>query len=112
MESESTTNMFHPINKPWGKTFRLPPDGRTHYAIIKKGGKSSWHYHPRSCNGFFVVSGKLKIKQEIGDTVILCTGDFLAVEAGNKHSFEAMADTHLIETYGADDDIVRVRDLT
>lgn len=102
--------MFHPIWKPWGYTYRIPqPNGsEIHVAFIRGGGSSSEHLHDFLVNGFFVVSGRLKIIQQIGPDIVLEGNgfageprhDFLAVETRNFHGFEALEDTILVEAYG------------
>lgn len=101
--------MFHPIKKAWGSTFRFPRCTEVHYAIIEKGGESSYHHHPREVNAFFVTSGKLKIVREIGEPVVLTPHHYMAVESGQWHSFEALEDTTVIEFYTGDEGIVRER---
>lgn len=97
-----TVGRFYPVFKPWGKTYRLPmPSGsEVHIAYIKKGGKSSFHLHENMVNVFFIVSGRLLVKLEYGDEVILGPEDVLPIETFNKHSFEALEDTVLVESYG------------
>ena len=95
---------LYPIAKPWGRTWRL---GSAHFAEINKGGGSSRHHHPRQVNGFFVIRGKLKVFQDVGEDVTLGDKDFLQVESRNWHRFEALEDTELIEVYTPDDEIVR-----
>lgn len=95
-------NKLFPIQKPWGVTTRLPtPSGaEVHIATIYKGGKSSLHCHEKMVNTFYVIRGKLRVKQELGNEVILGPSDCVTIETGNFHQFEALEDTILVECYG------------
>lgn len=97
-----TVGGFYPIFKPWGKTYRIPmPSGsEVHIAYIKKGGRSSYHLHEDMVNVFFIVSGRLLVNLEYGGEVILGPEDMLPIETSNKHYFEALEDTILVEAYG------------
>lgn len=96
---------FHPISKPWGHTYRLPmPSGcEVYVAYIRAGGESSFHKHLQANNVFFVVSGALEIRQQIGGFIRLKAGDVLPVETNNWHSFRAMEDSVVVEAYAAVD---------
>ena len=67
-------------------------------------------------NGFFVISGRLKVTQEHAQDIILEGNSdwanprhsWMAVETRSFHRFEALEDTVVVETYGRVD-IKRMR---
>lgn len=96
--------------KPWGWT-RCIDQGR-HYeawhAFANAGGFSSRHFHYSKDNTFYVLSGELRIRFYDCDgtqTAVhaLTAGMSLVARAGDRHRFEAVADTHFIETYDRPD---------
>ena len=95
------------VKKAWGITVRVSTGARVWFALVKKGGYSSRHHHPRSVNEFFVTSGRLRILlferhedilRETG-SVLLSSGQSLVLAAGVWHQFDAETDVELIETY-------------
>ena len=103
--------------KVWGKTEMVHKNGvlEFHRIETKKGGECSKHKHQFKWNGFFVESGKLKIKvwkndYDLVDETILGPGDFTQVKPGEYHSFECLEDAVAFELYWAEfdhNDIVR-----
>jgi len=63
---------------------------------VKKGGTCSYHNHTSKHNIFYVLSGKLSIRTEHGDTIIEPNQVF-TVYAGTKHKFVGLEDTTAIE---------------
>lgn len=63
---------------------------------VKKGGVCSWHSHKVKYNIFFVVSGKLEIQTDIGNSVLVEDQNFM-ISPGTKHLFRALEDTIAIE---------------
>lgn len=82
---------------------------------INKGGYCSKHFHHSKYNGFFLESGKLKIKvwkkeYDLCDETILVAGDFTTVNPTEVHQFEALEDCVCYEIYWTQleaDDITR-----
>ena len=103
--------------KIWGMTELIHKNGvlEFHRIDTKKGGICSKHKHQFKWNGFYVVSGKLKITvwkddYNLVDETILNPGDFTQVKPGEYHSFECLEDAVAFELYWAEfnhDDIVR-----
>ncbi len=103
--------------KIWGMTELIHKNGvlEFHRIDTKKGGVCSKHKHQFKWNGFYVVSGKLKIKvwkgdYDLVDETILNPGDFTQVKPGEYHSFECLEDAVAFELYWAEfdhTDIVR-----
>ena len=63
---------------------------------LVKGGVCSWHLHQHKYNTFYLISGKVVIRTELGETV-LNPGNSILVSAPMKHQFEALEDSGLIE---------------
>ena len=103
--------------KIWGSTELLHANGvlEFHRIEYKKGGTCSKHLHKYKWNGFFVESGKMKIRvwqkdYDLVDETILNAGDFTRVKPGWYHSFEGLEDGVAFELYWAEfnhDDIQR-----
>lgn len=103
--------------KVWGVTELLEANGvlEFHRIDANKGGVCSKHKHKFKWNGFYVVSGQLKIKvwknnYDLVDETLLFPGDYTKVAPGEYHQFEAMEDTVAFELYWAEfdhDDIER-----
>ena len=103
--------------KIWGSTELIHANGvlEFHKIDFKAGGVCSKHKHNFKWNGFYVVSGRMKIKvwqrdYDLIDETILGPGDFTRVKPGLMHSFEGMEDGVAFELYWAEfnhDDIQR-----
>jgi len=77
-----------------------------HRIDYKAGGVCSKHKHDYKFNGFYVVSGKMKIRvwqkdYDLIDETILGPGDFTAVKPGLYHTFEGIEDGVAFELYWA-----------
>jgi mannose-6-phosphate isomerase-like protein (cupin superfamily) len=78
----------------------MPSGCEIHVARIRCGGTSSWHYHDKLVNMFYVIQGRLTI--EFGENhsrVTLSDGDTITMETGVPHKFIAELDTILLEGY-------------
>ncbi len=104
----------------WGTTTAIVqrPVFSIHLLDIRAGGFSSTHKHLRKVNHFYVVRGKLKIRQwpangfisETPDVTVLEPGDSLTIPVGVWHQFIAETDCVCLETYESapvEDDIER-----
>jgi mannose-6-phosphate isomerase-like protein (cupin superfamily) len=109
--------MSNKAGKIWGQTELIHANGvlEFHRIDFKAGGVCSKHKHQFKWNGFYVVSGKMKIKvwqkdYDLIDETILGPGDFTRVKPGLMHSFEGLEDGVAFELYWAEfnhDDIQR-----
>ena len=95
--------------KIWGQTELIHKNGvlEFHSIDFKKGGVCSKHKHSYKWNGFYVVSGKMKISvwqkdYDLVDVTILNPGDFTAVKPGLYHTFEGIEDGVAFELYWAE----------
>ena len=92
--------------KIWGETELILANNALEFHRIdyKKGGVCSKHLHEWKWNGFYCMSGQLKIKvwqkdYDLVDETILSSGDFTAVKPGLYHSFECIEDGVAFELY-------------
>ena len=109
--------MGNKAGKIWGSTELIHANGvlEFHKIDFKAGGVCSKHKHQFKWNGFYVVSGRMKIRiwqkdYDLVDETILGPGDFTRVKPGLMHSFEGMEDGVAFELYWAEfnhDDIQR-----
>ncbi len=109
--------MSNKAGKIWGSTELIHANGvlEFHRIDFKAGGVCSKHKHDFKWNGFYVVSGRMKIRvwqkdYDLVDETILGPGDFTRVKPGLMHSFEGMEDGIAFELYWAEfnhDDIQR-----
>jgi len=109
--------MSNKAGKIWGQTELIHANGvlEFHRIDFKAGGVCSKHKHQFKWNGFYVVSGRMKIRvwqkdYDLVDETILGPGDFTRVKPGLMHSFEGIEDGVAFELYWAEfnhDDIQR-----
>lgn len=84
--------------KIWGRNTEIFHNDISSLNIleVRKGGTCSYHSHKAKHNLFYVLSGKLRLHTELGDTV-LEPGQNFTILAGTKHYFQALEDTKAIE---------------
>jgi len=100
--------MGNKAGKVWGETELILANSSLEFHRIdyKAGGVCSKHKHDYKFNGFYVVSGKMKIRvwqkdYDLVDETILGPGDFTAVKPGLYHTFEGIEDGVAFELYWA-----------
>ena len=110
--------MSNKAGKIWGQTELIHANGvlEFHKIDYKAGGVCSKHKHQFKWNGFYVMSGRMKVRvwqkdqQDLVDETILGPGDFTRVKPGYMHQFEGIEDGVAFELYWAEfnhDDIQR-----
>ena len=85
-------------HKIWGERWLIHQDS-THaisYLKIKSDYRCSYHFHKSKHNLFVVIKGKVGIKTEY-DEVILLAGQEFTVEPMIWHEFRAYRDSEMIE---------------
>ena len=112
--------MSNIAGKIWGQTELILANSSCDFHRIDfiKGGVCSKHKHEWKWNGFYVMSGEMKIRvwqkdYDLVDETILKAGDYTAVKPGLYHSFEGLEDGVAFEVYWAEfrqNDIQRERD--
>ena len=104
--------------KVWGQTELIHANGvlEFHRIDFRAGGVCSKHKHQFKWNGFYVMSGRMKVsvwqkdQQDLVDETILGPGDYTRVKPGYMHQFEGIEDGVAFELYWAEfnhDDIQR-----
>ena len=104
------------IFKVWGIRKRLLLTDTTEIDLVtvKKDCFCSLHFHKEKINKFVVLSGKIQILSEYGDT-ILKTGEEFEIRPSLKHRFFAIEDSTMIELAYVEkgkidaNDIVRIK---
>jgi mannose-6-phosphate isomerase-like protein (cupin superfamily) len=109
--------MMAKAGKVWGTTELIEANGALEFHRIEmiKGGVCSKHLHEFKWNGFFVESGKLKVKvwqrdYDLVDETIIGPGEYTKVKPGLYHQFECLESGVAYELYWAEfnpNDIVR-----
>ena len=101
--------MSNIAGKIWGQTELILANSSLEFHRIdfKAGGVCSKHKHEYKWNGFYVVSGKMKIRvwqkdYDLIDETILGPGDFTSVKPQLYHTFEAIEDGVAFELYWAE----------
>ena len=103
--------------KVWGTTELIEANGALefHRIEMKKNGVCSKHLHKYKWNGFYVESGKMRVKvwqndYDLIDETIIGAGQYTKVKPGLYHQFECIEDGVAYELYWAEfshNDIVR-----
>ena len=95
--------------KVWGDTAPIEVNSQLefHRITVKKGGVCSTHCHRIKWNGFYVVSGSLKVSikkrdYDLIDETVVTAGQYTKVAPGEYHWFEALEDTEAFELYWAE----------
>lgn len=90
--------MNNNIHKIWGNRKRILINDLVEidHLEIKKNYCCSVHRHRAKVNRFYMISGKVKIKTEYGET-ILKAGESMDVFPPLKHQFIALEDSVMIE---------------
>jgi len=103
--------MSNKAGKIWGSTELILANSSLEFHRIdfKKGVVCSKHKHKYKWNGFYCMTGKLKIRiwqqaYDLVDETILNPGNFTAVKPGLFHSFEGLEDGVAFELYWANFD--------
>ena len=103
--------------KVWGTTELIEANGAMefHRIEMKKNGVCSKHLHKYKWNGFYVESGKMRVKTwqkdyDLIDETVIGAGQYTKVKPGLYHQFECLEDGVAFEIYWAEfahNDIVR-----
>ena len=101
--------MGNKAGKIWGETELILSNNACEFHRIdyKKGGVCSKHLHEWKWNGFYCMSGRLKIKvwqkdYDLCDETVLKAGDYTKVKPGLLHQFECLEDAIAYELYWAE----------
>jgi len=84
--------------KIWGKNTEIYQNESTSVNVLNlvKGGTCSLHHHKFKANIFYVINGKLKVRTEMGEEILL-PGQSFQIAPLLKHQFEAMEESVVVE---------------
>ena len=95
--------------KVWGTTELIEANGAMefHRIEMKKNGVCSMHLHKYKWNGFYVESGKMRVKvwqkdYDLIDETVIGAGQYTKVKPGLYHQFECLEDGVAFEIYWAE----------
>lgn len=76
---------------------------------IKRGGQSSYHYHPIKMETFVVVDGKVKLIVNGKEYILTSASNAITIEPNDRHSFYGIQRSEIFEfsTTHFDEDVVR-----
>ena len=100
------------VEKPWGREIWIveEPEYAGKILEIKKGFRTSLHYHKKKKESLYLLSGQLKVIHPDGE-FMLKEGETLTLNPGNIHRFYAETDVKFFEVSTSDlKDVVRVED--
>ncbi len=100
------------VEKPWGREVWFAAEDRYAGKIleIKKGFKSSLHYHEKKKETMYVLEGEIKIIKKRGE-LHLREGDCITINPGEVHRIVPLEDSKILESSTPElDDVVRIED--
>jgi len=109
------------VVKKWGTEQWLENDERycAKLLFINPGYKSSLHWHPRKCETFIVVAGKIWLERRISSGHIMGQSfvpyQSITLEPGVPHRFQAIDEQAVVvecSTKHSDEDVVRIEEST
>jgi dTDP-glucose pyrophosphorylase/mannose-6-phosphate isomerase-like protein (cupin superfamily) len=101
------------VEKPWGREeWIVNKEYCGKIIIINKNHQSSFHYHKKKNETFYVLEGKMRISMNNGREEILGKGDILDIPTETLHRLEAVEDCRILEisTHHSDADSYRILD--
>ncbi len=99
------------VEKPWGKEEWIANKEYCGKLItIKKSNQTSFHYHKKKNETFYVLEGKMRISMNNGIEKILKKEDIMDIPTETLHCLEAIEDCRILEisTHHDDTDSYRV----
>lgn len=100
------------VKKPWGREIWLAAEKEYAGKIleIRKGSRTSLHYHKFKKETMYVLEGELKLIHSGGE-IIVREGECILLEPGNIHRIVPLKDLKIIEISTPQlDDVVRIED--
>jgi len=100
------------IEKPWGREIWITKEEKYAAKIleIKRGERSSLHYHKKKKETMYILKGKLKILVD-GKEFLLTEGESITLNPGEVHRLIALEDISTIEASTPEfEDVIRVED--
>ena len=108
--------MIKKVSKVWGSEEWLVNNELycSKFLNLKKGYRSSLHYHRKKDETFYVLEGRMKLEYSTKSSkkaVILGEGDYKRIKPGHLHRFRATTNTAKIlevSTHHEDNDSIRI----
>lgn len=101
------------VEKPWGREIWIAENKKYAGKIleIKKGTRTSLHYHKTKEETMYIHQGKLKIIEKDGKETIINKGEAITLKPGEAHRLYAIEDLIIIEVSTPQlEDVVRIED--
>ena len=99
------------IEKAWGKERVLvnEPEYCAKVLVLRKGGGSSWHRHPRKKETFLCLRGLVRLKVEAlaeveaSAEIMVPDAPGITIHPGEWHQFHGLEDSEILEVSTHDD---------
>jgi len=101
------------VEKPWGREIWIAQEEEYAGKIleIKKGFKTSLHYHNVKKETMYILEGEVEILVEKGEKITLKEGQSITLEPKDKHRIIAKSDVKIFEVSTPQlNDVVRIMD--
>ncbi|RLI93962.1 MAG: cupin [Candidatus Altiarchaeales archaeon] len=101
------------VEKPWGREIWFASEKEYAGKILelRKGTRTSLHYHKRKRETMYVLDGRVIIYSEKNDEIRLESGNAITINPGDRHRIYAEEDTKILEVSTPElNDVVRVED--
>jgi len=100
------------VEKPWGREIWYAHEREYAGKIleIKKGFRSSLHYHQKKKETMYVLEGEVRIVKKDGE-LTLNEGESITINPGEIHRIVPLRDSKILESSTPElDDVIRVED--
>lgn len=100
------------VEKPWGREIWYAHEREYAGKIleIKKGFRSSLHYHEKKKETMYVLEGEVRIIKKDGE-LTLNEGESITINPGEIHRIVPLRDSKILESSTPElDDVIRVED--
>jgi mannose-6-phosphate isomerase len=101
------------VEKPWGSELWYAAEKEYAGKVLemRKGYRSSLHYHEKKKETMCVIEGEVRIERENGEAFTLKKGQCITINPGEKHRIIPLQDSRILESSTPElDDVVRVED--
>lgn len=102
------------VDKAWGEEIVFVNNDKycAKFLIVKEGAQSSYHYHIKKEETFFILEGIIKMIINGEEHILMPHTRPRTIEMGDKHSFTALQPSVIMEvsTTHDDSDVVRLEE--
>ncbi len=106
-------NKVKVVEKPWGRElwYAVEKEYAGKVLEMKKGYRSSMHYHVKKKETMYLMEGEVKIERDNQESIILQEGDCITIDPGEAHRIIPLTDSKILESSTPElEDVVRVKD--